>query len=118
MARRNQETVLAVDRVLSGGRPPRPVSLAGLTAVGVLAAAVVFGVVGLVVYQFSYSTAQRYLEQRTQTLASEVPYALAVAIQTSAAEVERAALEPYVLAALRAHDQVGVANAELRLSKR
>src|SRR3569623_1528046 len=118
MARQKQETLLVEERVRSGGRPPRPFSLAGLTAVGVLAAAVVFGVVGLFVYQFSYSTAQRYLEQRTQTLASEVTYALAVAIQTSAAEVERAALEPYVIAALREHDQVGVANAELRLSKR
>jgi len=118
MARRKQETLLVEERVQSGGRPPRPFSLAGLTAVGVLAAAVVFGVVGLFVYQFSYSTAQRYLEQRTQTLASEVTYALAIAIQNSAAEVERAALEPYVIAALREHDQVGVANAELRLSKR
>src|SRR3569623_953149 len=118
MARQKQETLLVEERVRSGGRPPRPFSLAGLTAVGVLAAAVVFGVVGLFVYQFSYSTAQRYLEQRTQTLASEVPYALAIAIQNSAAAVERAALEPYVIAALREHDQVGVANAELRLSKR
>src|SRR3569623_1799322 len=118
MARQKQETLLVEERVRSGGRPPRPFSLAGLTAVGVLAAAVVFGVVGLFVYQFSYSTAQRYLEQRTQTLASEVTYALAIAIQNSAAEVERAALEPYVIAALREHDQVGVANAELRLSKR
>src|SRR3569833_3384481 len=118
MARRKQETLLAEERVRSGGRPPRPFSQAGLTAVGVLAAAVVFGVVGLFVYQFSYSTAQRYLEQRTQTLASEVTYALAIAIQNSAAAVERAALEPYVIAALREHDQVGVSNAELRLSKR
>ena len=99
-------------------RAGRPFGLAQLNAVSLFAAGVVLAVVGLFVYQLYQTTAERYLEQRVQTLTSEVTYALAVAIQTSAAEVERAAMEPYVAEALREHDPLRVANAELKLTKR
>src|SRR3569832_2468408 len=73
-------------------RAVRPFGLAQLNAVSLFAAGVVLAVVGLFVYQLYQTTAQRYLEQRVQTLTSEVTYALDVDIQTSAAEVERAAM--------------------------
>src|SRR3569832_442214 len=99
-------------------RAGRPFGLAQLYAVSLFAAGAVLAAVGLFVYQLYQTTAERYLEQRVQTLTSEVTYALAVAIQTSAAEVERAAMEPYVAEALREHDPLRVANAELKLTKR
>src|SRR3569832_818057 len=99
-------------------RAVRPFGLAQLNAVSLFAAGVVLAVVGLFVYQLYQTTAERYLEQRVQPLTSEVTYALAVAIQTSAAEVDRAAMEPYVAEALRELDPLRVANAELKLTKR
>lgn len=112
---RRQEKGLLQGR---GERAVRPFDLAQLNMVSLFAAGVVLAVVGLFVYQLYQTTAQRYLEQRVQTLTSEVTYALAVAIQTSAAEVERAAMEPYVAEALREHDPLRIANAELKLAKR
>ena len=96
----------------------RPFRIAQLNAVCLFAAGVVLAVVGHFVYQLFLTTAERYLEQRVQTLTSEVTYALAVAIQTSEAEVERAAMEPYVAEGVREHDPLRVANAELKLTKR
>lgn len=112
---RHQEEGMAEGR---DERAVRPFSLAQLSAVGLFATGVVFAVVGLFVYQLYQATAQRYFDQRVQTLASEVTYGLAAAIQSSAAEVERAAMEPYVIEALRERDPLRVANAELKLAKR
>ena len=112
---RHQEEGMTEGR---GERVVRPFGLAQLSAVGLFAVGVVFAVVGLFVYQLYQATAQRYFAQRVQTLASEVTYGLAAAIQSSAAEVERATMEPYVVEALREHDPLRVANAELKLAKR
>src|SRR3569623_253127 len=76
MARRKQETLLAEERVRSGGRPPRPFSLAGLTAVGVLAAAVVFGVAGgeLLLGHVLVSFSADLLRQAIDNVAQPVGY--------------------------------------------
>src|SRR3569623_1688875 len=65
MARRKQETLLAEERVRSGGRPPRPFSLAGLTAVVVLAAAFLF--LALILYCM-YRVLCRALQADLETL--------------------------------------------------
>lgn len=115
---REENAVFAIEPAERSRRMVRPFSIAQLSAVNVLAAGVVLAIVGLFVYQLYHTTAQRYLQQRVQTLASEVTYALAMAIQASAAEVERAATDTGMVEALRARDALGIANAELRLSKR
>ncbi len=99
-------------------RAPRVLSLARLSVAGLVCAGVVLGVAGLLVYKIYNTTAQRFLEQRVQTLTSEVNYALAIAIQTAATDVESAARDALVAQALRSGDPVQLANAELRIGKR
>lgn len=117
MAQREPEGLLEEDKPRRA-RVLRVMSLAKLSATGVVCAAVVLAVAGVLVYQIYAATAQRLLEQRVQTLTSEVAYALAIAIQTSAAEVDRTAVDPQVIQALAGGDPVQIANTELRLSKR
>ena len=118
MAYREPEGLLDEQETRTPKRAPRAISLAQLSVAGLLCAGIVLGVAGLFVYQLYNVTAQRFLEQRVQTLTGEVNYALAIAIQSAATEVDGAALDPQVSQALRSGDPVQLANAELRLSKR
>ncbi len=117
MAQREPQGLLEQDKPRRA-RVLRVMSLAKLSVAGMVCAAVVLVVAGVLIYQIYAATAQRLLVQRAQTLTSEVAYALAIAIQTSAAEVDRAALDPQVSNVMAGGDPVQIANLELRLSKR
>lgn len=80
MAQREPEGLLEEDKPRRA-RVLRVMSLAKLSVTGVVCAAVVLAVAGVLVYQIYAATAQRLLEQRVQTLTGEVTYALAMAIK-------------------------------------
>lgn len=95
----------------------RAFSLAQLTLAGVAAATVVLVAAALAIYLLNGALAERYFQQRAETLAGNLAYGIVESLQDVVAKVEGAALDAQVVAALRQKDGTQIAPTERRLVK-